>query len=220
MRRRCAPPPRHRRRRAARARRSGRAASASRRSPPPPPPNSLPQLAPAAARFARLAPRASAASAAAPAAGLKLATAGTPETLEYRIWQQGAGGATVSAWHDIPLYAGSPGLLNFVCEIPAETSAKMELSTKEAGNPIKQDVKKGAVRFYPYNINWNYGMLPQTWEDPAHKNAECFGAGVGAGLLGWGWDSCMCALAARARARHARAPMRSTPHTAFAERLR
>ena len=40
----------------------------------------------------------------------------------------------------------------------------------EAGNPIKQDIKKGKLRFYPYNINWNYGMLPQTWEDPAHTD--------------------------------------------------
>jgi len=53
----------------------------------------------------------------------------------------------------------------------------------EAKNPIKQDVKKGAVRFYPYNINWNYGLLPQTWEDPSHKNEECGGVAVGACIL-------------------------------------
>ena len=39
-----------------------------------------------------------------------------------------------------------------------------------AGCP--QDTKKGKLRDYPYNINWNYGMLPQTWEDPKHKNAD------------------------------------------------
>jgi hypothetical protein len=90
----------------------------------------------------------------------------------------------------------------------------MELSTREAGNPIKQDVKKGAVRFYPYNINWNYGMLPQTWEDPAHKNAECFGAGVGvAGVVG------RVGFWTKLRTQRA-PPMRSTPHTAFAERSR
>jgi hypothetical protein len=49
----------------------------------------------------------------------------------------------------------------------------MEVATKDARNPIKQDIKKGNLRFYPYNINWNYGLLPQTWEDPDHKNAEC-----------------------------------------------
>jgi inorganic pyrophosphatase len=23
-----------------------------------------------------------------------------------------------------------------------------------------------------YNINWNYGLLPQTWEDPSHSNSD------------------------------------------------
>lgn len=48
----------------------------------------------------------------------------------------------------------------------------------EAGNPIKQDIKKGKLRFYPYNINWNYGMLPQTWEDPSHTNEDLGGITV------------------------------------------
>lgn len=101
---------------------------------------------------------------------------GAPESLEFRIFQK-TRGTTISAWHDVPLFAGD-GLLNFVCEIPKETAAKMELATDEVSNPIKQDTKKGKLRFYPYNIHWNYGMLPQTWEDPEHKNAECFNAGV------------------------------------------
>ena len=42
----------------------------------------------------------------------------------------------------------------------------------EEGTPIKQDIKKGKLRFYPYNINWNYGLLPQTWEDPGHHNTD------------------------------------------------
>ena len=86
------------------------------------------------------------------------------------------GGAPISPWHDIPLDAGD-GLLNFICEIPKETSAKMEVATDEPKNPIKQDTKKGKLRFYPYNINWNYGLLPQTWEDPAvaHPELEVMG---------------------------------------------
>lgn len=27
-----------------------------------------------------------------------------------------------------------------------------------------------------YNINWNYGLLPQTWEDPSFANSEVEGA--------------------------------------------
>lgn len=80
-------------------------------------------------------------------------------------------GSTVSPWHDIPLYTDD-GKVNFVCEIPKETSAKMEVATDEEKTPIKQDIKKGKLRFYPYNINWNYGLLPQTWEDPDKKNSD------------------------------------------------
>lgn len=44
---------------------------------------------------------------------------------------------------------------------------------KETLNPIKQDVKKGKVRFvsncFPHHgYIWNYGALPQTWENPEH----------------------------------------------------
>ena len=47
----------------------------------------------------------------------------------------------------------------------------------EALNPIKQDVKKGKVRFvnncFPYHgYIWNYGALPQTWEDPSHLDPD------------------------------------------------
>jgi inorganic pyrophosphatase len=46
----------------------------------------------------------------------------------------------------------------------------MEVATDEELTPIKQDTKKGKLRDYPYNINWNYGMIPQTWEDPNHEH--------------------------------------------------
>eukprot|EP00270_Netrium_digitus_P002636 TRINITY_DN129_c0_g1_i1.p1 TRINITY_DN129_c0_g1~~TRINITY_DN129_c0_g1_i1.p1 ORF type:complete len:361 (-),score=99.15 TRINITY_DN129_c0_g1_i1:204-1136(-) len=96
---------------------------------------------------------------------------GESNTLEFRVFITDASGSTISPWHDIPLEAGD-GLLNFICEIPKESSAKFEVATDEPGTPIKQDTKKGKLRFYPYNINWNYGMLPQTWEDPGHANAD------------------------------------------------
>ena len=37
-------------------------------------------------------------------------------------------GQDISTWHDIPLYLEN-GLLSFICEIPKETSAKMEVAT-------------------------------------------------------------------------------------------
>ena len=33
-----------------------------------------------------------------------------------------------------------------------------------------------APLFPRYNINWNYGLLPQTWEDPSLANPEVDGA--------------------------------------------
>lgn len=52
----------------------------------------------------------------------------------------------------------------------------MEVATDEQHTPIKQDTKKGKLRYYPYNIHWNYGLLPQTWEDPSFANSEVEGA--------------------------------------------
>nr|QKY15128.1 inorganic pyrophosphatase chloroplastic (IPY3) [Polytomella parva] len=100
---------------------------------------------------------------------------GPKDSLEYRLFFK-QGEKVVSPWHEIPLF-NHDGSLNYICEIPRETSAKMEVATKESGTPIKQDVKKGKLRFYPYNINWNYGMLPQTWEDPAHTHKVLNAAG-------------------------------------------
>lgn len=34
----------------------------------------------------------------------------------------------------------------------------------------------GPLSFPRYNINWNYGLLPQTWEDPTLANSEVEGA--------------------------------------------
>jgi inorganic pyrophosphatase len=64
-------------------------------------------------------------------------------------------------------------VFNMVCEIPRWTNAKMEIATAEKLNPIKQDVKKGKVRFvdnvFPHKgYIWNYGAIPQTWENPNH----------------------------------------------------
>ncbi|XP_059631211.1 soluble inorganic pyrophosphatase 6, chloroplastic-like [Cornus florida] len=100
---------------------------------------------------------------------------GLPETLDYRVFFVDHSGKKVSAWHDIPLHLGD-GNFNFIVEIPKETSAKMEVATDEPFTPIKQDTKKGKLRYYPYNINWNYGLLPQTWEDPSFANSEVDGA--------------------------------------------
>lgn len=97
--------------------------------------------------------------------------------MDYRIFYQ-KNGQYVSPFHDIPWIADSEKkTFNMVVEVPRWTNQKMEIATKEPLNPIKQDVKKGKVRFvancYPYKgYIWNYGAIPQTWEKPCHKDSR------------------------------------------------
>jgi len=97
---------------------------------------------------------------------------GAPNSLEYRVYHENAAGKPISPFHDIPLFADeSKTILNMVVEIPRWTNAKLEISKEEALNPIKQDTKKGKLRFvrncFPHHgYIWNYGAFPQTWEDP------------------------------------------------------
>merc|ERR1712063_16850 len=101
---------------------------------------------------------------------------GAENTLEYRLSYQNADGQVISPFHDIPWQAGDK-IYNMVVEVPRWTNAKMEIATKEKMNPIKQDVKKGNLRYvanvYPQKgYPWNYGCIPQTWENPKHIDAN------------------------------------------------
>merc|ERR1719245_1285979 len=67
------------------------------------------------------------------------------------------------------------GVYNMVVEVPRWSNAKIEIDTKSPLNPLKQDVKKGKLRFvancFPHHgYIWNYGAIPQTWEDPNHTD--------------------------------------------------
>ncbi|KAL0384365.1 UNVERIFIED_CONTAM: Soluble inorganic pyrophosphatase 6, chloroplastic [Sesamum radiatum] len=73
---------------------------------------------------------------------------GQPETLDYRVFFLDNSGKKISPWHDVPLHLGD-GVFNFIVEIPKESSAKMEVATDEHFTPIKQDTKKGKLRYYP-----------------------------------------------------------------------
>lgn len=51
----------------------------------------------------------------------------------------------------------------------------LQISLAEPLNPIKQDVKKGKLRYvancFPHHgYIWNYGAFPQTWENPGHTD--------------------------------------------------
>ncbi|EXK48250.1 inorganic pyrophosphatase [Fusarium oxysporum f. sp. lycopersici 4287] len=100
-----------------------------------------------------------------------------PNTLEHRVYIE-KDGQPVSPFHDIPLYANQEQtILNMVVEIPRWTNAKLEISKEELLNPIKQDIKKGKLRYvrncFPHKgYLWNYGAFPQTWEDPNSVHPE------------------------------------------------
>lgn len=108
---------------------------------------------------------------AATASSIKTAVTGKEGTSEYRLRFQD-GTTEVSPWHDIELHTQENGVYNAVIEIPKMTKPKMEVATKEPLNPIAQDVKKGKLRDYHGPIYWNYGMFPQTWENPADEHPE------------------------------------------------
>jgi len=105
---------------------------------------------------------------------------GDSTSTDFRVkFTDSSSGNPISVWHDVPLYANAEKtLVNYVNEIPKGTSAKMEIATDEALTPIKQDIKKGKLRFYLYGDSLvNYGALPQTWEDPkeVHPDTKCGG---------------------------------------------
>ena len=98
---------------------------------------------------------------------------GQPNTLSYRVYfKSKATNEFVSPFHDIPLVHDKANhIYNMVVEIPRWTNAKMEISKADKFNPIVQDVKSNKLRFvnnvFPHHgYIWNYGALPQTWEDP------------------------------------------------------
>uniref|UniRef100_A0A2K5M1M9 Inorganic pyrophosphatase n=1 Tax=Cercocebus atys TaxID=9531 RepID=A0A2K5M1M9_CERAT len=71
-------------------------------------------------------------------------------------------GQYVFPFHDIPIYADKDVF-------------HMVIATKHPLNTIKQDVKKEKLRYvvnlFPYKgYIWNYGAIPQTWEDPGHND--------------------------------------------------
>ncbi|MCJ8730569.1 hypothetical protein PDJAM_G00185970 [Pangasius djambal] len=103
---------------------------------------------------------------------------GNPNTLSYRVFYKDQDGKYISPFHDIPIYAEeAQNIFHMVVEVPRWTNAKMEIATKDPLNPIKQDVKKGNLRYvanvFPHKgYIWNYGAIPQTWEDPGHKDCD------------------------------------------------
>lgn len=104
------------------------------------------------------------------ASDFKVRQVGAPYTLDYRVYLENAKGQPVSLFHDVPLFANeAKDTFNMIVEIPRWTNAKQEISKEEPFNPIKQDTKKGKLRFvrncFPHHgYIWNYGAFPQVRE--------------------------------------------------------
>ncbi|KAI0224974.1 Inorganic pyrophosphatase [Massospora cicadina] len=103
---------------------------------------------------------------------IKTRQVGSANSADYRLYFE-KDGTIISPFHDIPLHSNEEKTIyNMVVEIPRWTNAKQEIATGEPFTPIKQDIKKGKPRFvrncFPHHgYIWNYGALPQTWEDPS-----------------------------------------------------
>jgi inorganic pyrophosphatase len=79
----------------------------------------------------------------------------------------------ISPWHDIELK--NDNLFNMIVEIPKWTRSKMEIQLNEPHNPIVQDIENNLPREYKWgDMLFNYGILPQTYENP-HKVDEITG---------------------------------------------
>ena len=75
----------------------------------------------------------------------------------------------ISPWNDIPYLNLKKKCYNMVCEIPKWTRKKFELNKNLKNNPIIQDKINGKPREFIYgSMMWNYGFIPQTYEDPNH----------------------------------------------------
>eukprot|EP01132_Coremiostelium_polycephalum_P004086 gene4086-5114_t len=97
---------------------------------------------------------------------------GEAGSLEYRLYFL-KDGKPISPFHDVQLWVNKENrIANMLVEIPRGTNAKLEIATKEYMNPIKQDVKDGKLRFVHDKYPFNYGALPQTWENPSHVDPD------------------------------------------------
>ena len=84
---------------------------------------------------------------------------------------------TLSFWHDLNI-RNVDKTYRMVVEIPRNTRKKIEMAKDEVDNPLKQDIKlinsEKILRNYSIDPIFNYGFLPQTWENPFIKLVDNF----------------------------------------------
>ncbi len=88
-------------------------------------------------------------------------------TKDFRIYLEDWQGKRVSFIDDVPLWANEKeSIVNMVVEIPQHTNYKMEIAALEEDHPIMHDTKGKSLRFTNECYPFNYGAVPQTWENP------------------------------------------------------
>ncbi|DAZ93988.1 TPA: hypothetical protein N0F65_005499 [Lagenidium giganteum] len=105
---------------------------------------------------------------------------GTFGRTDYKLVFKGDNGALISPWHSIPLRSDAAesddkNEFNFIVEISKGVAHKMEVNKEEPYNPIMQDTTHNGTRGrnYLYGVPFfNYGLFPQTWEDPSIKDSN------------------------------------------------
>ncbi|KAI9925146.1 hypothetical protein MW887_006066 [Aspergillus wentii] len=113
---------------------------------------------------------------------------GTPNTKDFRTYLS-RDNELCSPWHDVPLFVDDKRqVVNAVIEVPRWSNVKMEICKDEFLTPLSQVMKDDKTPRYVPNIfphrgyPWNYGTLPQTYEDPTlhdtHTNLPGHGNGV------------------------------------------
>lgn len=93
------------------------------------------------------------------------------EGLTKKVYFLNEKGEKVSPWHSLELFSDHKFVLQGGIEISRNNIAKYEVNLEEPSNPIMQDKKlnketgKNELRYYAQFPLFNYGFLPQTWEN-------------------------------------------------------
>lgn len=104
------------------------------------------------------------------------------ELFDKRVFLVNDNEEKLSFWNDIPLKSEDKkhsNVFNATFEIPRYTISKMELRKEEKHHPIYQDTRKNKkdsnvveLRYYAQFGLFNYGFLPQTWENSLIHNEK------------------------------------------------
>ena len=94
----------------------------------------------------------------------------------YLISIQNLEWGIISSWTSIPLTSDNYSTINNIIEIPQYTFPKNQLDPTKKNHPILQDTRKienkKKLRYYQQSLLFNYGFLPQTWENNKKINKK------------------------------------------------